>query len=163
MVVGNPDDQPSPAGTVDHAHRLAGEVARRLVVLTLALQHLSVTSPAWLQVRRRWSCSPLGVPHLPETAHMTRTPHWLTVLAVIAVVVLLTGVSLYIWGVRTATFGWFAYAPHSDDAFVPQVAPGLARQRAGEVLVAVGLVAVGFVAGVLVERRRPTPRPSSAT
>lgn len=85
---------------------------------------------------------------------MTGTPRWLTVLAVLAVVVLLAGVGVYVWGVRTSAFGWFAYAPLSDDVFVPQVAPGLARQRVGDVLIALGLLACGFVAGVLVGRRR---------
>lgn len=94
---------------------------------------------------------------------MTRTPRWLVLLAIVAAVVLLTGSGLYVWGLRTATFDWFAYAPLSDDVFIPEPPPGLARQRAGEVLIAVGLLASGFVAGLLVGRGRARPRPSSVT
>lgn len=88
---------------------------------------------------------------------MTRIPRWLASLAVLVVVVLLAGVGLYVWGVRTPTFGWFAYALLSNDVFVPEPPPRLPRQRAGEVLIALGQLASGFVGGVLVGRRRARP------
>ncbi|MDM7885980.1 MULTISPECIES: hypothetical protein [Curtobacterium] len=73
-------------------------------------------------------------------------------------VVLWTGVLVAVVGVLLVvtapapSFGWFAYAPLSHDAFVPGTRPW--QLVVGPVLVLVGAVVAAFAGGRLSVRRR---------
>lgn len=84
---------------------------------------------------------------------------WLAV-PLIGAVLLAAGAVLLSLPVRQEEFGWFAYAPLSQQAFA---APGLlvmdAEKWAGVVLVGLGLLTLAFWSGVLAGRRsRRHPR-----
>jgi heme/copper-type cytochrome/quinol oxidase subunit 1 len=72
-----------------------------------------------------------------------------------ALALLLAGSLLAITGTGQESFGWFAYAPLSSQAFLPDGIFFLsARTKAGLVLAGVGLLALTFWAGHRVGRRR---------
>ncbi|MCT2019890.1 hypothetical protein [Kocuria marina] len=91
-----------------------------------------------------------------------RLPRWLVVLMSLGVVLVLGGALLVVSNPPTLTFGWFAYAPLSEETYVPlgenpwsSLFPPAAI--AGWVSLLVGLLLWAFCAGWLVgRRRRPT-------
>ncbi|MBN9201467.1 MAG: hypothetical protein ABS61_00770 [Microbacterium sp. SCN 70-18] len=78
---------------------------------------------------------------------------------VVSAVALIAGFVLILIGIATppsASFGWFAYAPLSNFAYVAG-APGLAippMTAAGFTLFVVGLAGVAFLVGIRVGARR---------
>ena len=76
----------------------------------------------------------------------------LLVLAVLATTLVVGGGWLLWHESRTASFGWFAYAPLSQTVSSPGLVT--ATDWVGLSLVAVGLVALGAVGGFALGRRR---------
>ncbi|WP_270260735.1 hypothetical protein [Kocuria marina] len=88
-----------------------------------------------------------------------RLPRWLVVLMSLGVVLVLGGALLVVFNPPTLTFGWFAYAPLSEETYAPlgedpwsSLLPPAAI--AGWVSLLIGLLLWAFCAGWLVGRRR---------
>lgn len=78
-------------------------------------------------------------------------------LAAALVLVLLAGLVLVLLP-STETYGWFAYAPLSQQYFMPEGLVFLgARARVGIALIVVALLGVAFWAGFWLGRRRVDP------
>ena len=81
-------------------------------------------------------------------------------LAAALVLVLLAGLVLVLLP-STETYGWFAYAPLSQQYFMPEGLVFLgARARVGIALIVVALLGVAFWAGFWLGRRRVDPSDS---
>lgn len=79
-------------------------------------------------------------------------------LAAALVLVLLAGLVLVLLP-STETYGWFAYAPLSQQYFMPDGLVFLgARARVGIALIVVALLGVAFWAGFWLGRRRVDPQ-----
>lgn len=96
----------------------------------------------------------------PRTVPPRRPPLWLIVLASLGVVLVLVGSLLVLLNPSEATFGWYAYAPLSDEAF-PAASFMTPEAVAGWVSAVVGLLLWAFCAGWIVGRWRHTPAAAS--
>ncbi|WP_138067596.1 hypothetical protein [Cellulomonas rhizosphaerae] len=83
---------------------------------------------------------------------MTRSRRTLPAVAVLAVLLVVGGGWLVWHSSRSATFGWFAYAPLSESVYSPGILT--TTDWVGLALVAVGLLALGAVGGYALGRRR---------
>lgn len=74
----------------------------------------------------------------------------------VALALMLAGVVLLSVPVRQESFGWFAYAPLSQQTFVPQGMLIMDREKwTGVVLTGVGLLVLAFWSGFRAGRRTP--------
>jgi heme/copper-type cytochrome/quinol oxidase subunit 1 len=79
-------------------------------------------------------------------------------LAAVVVLLLLAGLVLVLLP-STETYGWFAYAPLSQQYFMPEGLVFLgARARVGIALIVVALLAAAFWAGFWLGQRRVNPQ-----
>lgn len=91
---------------------------------------------------------PLQSPVQPSGA---RKPAILLAAGILALLGIVAGVSTLIYGFsRPTTFGWFAYAPLSEEAFLPGMTILSNTQVTGLVLLAAGLLCAAFWAGLRV-------------
>jgi heme/copper-type cytochrome/quinol oxidase subunit 1 len=77
---------------------------------------------------------------------------------VVAGVLVLVGMTALVVGALTpVSFGWFAYAPLSGATFMPGNAGALVSWAtiAGSIVLALGLIALAFLAGRTMRRRGP--------
>lgn len=84
---------------------------------------------------------------------------------IVAILALLIGAVLVVLGApadTSASFGWFVYQPLAAQAFFPQGGVSLSlTSLAGLVLGAVGVIALAFLTGRWVQRRRGAMQPSA--
>jgi heme/copper-type cytochrome/quinol oxidase subunit 1 len=73
---------------------------------------------------------------------------------ILALLGIIAGVATLIYSLsRPTTFGWFAYAPLSEETFLPGMAILSNTQVTGLALLAAGLLCAAFWAGLRVGRR----------
>lgn len=73
---------------------------------------------------------------------------------ILALLGIIAGVATLIYSLsRPTTFGWFAYAPLSDETFLPGMTILSNTQVTGLALLAAGLLCAAFWAGLRVGKR----------